>query len=142
MSKGRNAMLASLEHSTTVFQTKSLMAGVRPSDDFAATLVAEGKHLRGFAISLARSASAADDLVQETLLRAWSKSDKFQLGSNLRAWLITIMRNLFYSDRRKHAREVQDPDGVHASRLTVSCGQESHLDLQDFRRALARLPKP
>jgi len=116
------------------------MAGALPSDDFRDDLIAEIKHLRAFAISLSGSVSASDDLVQETLLRAWSKSDQFRDGTNLRAWLLTILRNTFYSSFRMRAREVQDGDGVYARRLTVSGDQEGHLDLQDFRRALAKLP--
>ena len=136
-------MHASLEDSTIAFQSRSAasrMAETRPSDVFGDGLIAEIKHLRAFAISLSGSITAADDLVQETLLRAWSKSDQFRVGTNLRAWLLTILRNAFYSSFRKRAREVQDDDGLNARRLTVSGDQEGHLDLQDFRKALAKLP--
>ena len=54
--------------------------------------------------------------------------------------MLRILRHIFYSSYRKRAREVQDGDGVNARRLTVSGGQEGHLDLQDFRKALAKLP--
>jgi RNA polymerase sigma-70 factor (ECF subfamily) len=111
-----------------------------PSTSFRDDLIAEIKNLRAFAISLSGSVSLADDLVQETLLRAWSKSDKFQPGTSLRAWLFTILRNIYYSNYRKRAREVQDTDGAYARRLVVSGDQESHLDLEDFRKALAKLP--
>jgi RNA polymerase sigma-70 factor (ECF subfamily) len=111
-----------------------------PPNSFRDDLVAEIKNLRAFAISLSGSVSLADDLVQETLLRAWSKSDKFQPGTSLRAWLFTILRNIYYSNYRKRAREVQDSDGAYARRLTVSGDQESHLDLEDFRKALTKLP--
>jgi RNA polymerase sigma-70 factor (ECF subfamily) len=116
------------------------MAGAPPPDAFGNDLVAEIKHLRAFAISLSGSISAGDDLVQETLLRAWSKSHQFRVGTSLRAWLATILRNIFYSNFRKRAPEIQDADGVYADRLPVSGGQEGHIDLQDFRRALAKLP--
>ncbi len=132
-----------LEHSSTVFQSGSAtgrMAGALPSDDFKTNLIAEIKYLRAFAISLSGSVSAGDDLVQETLLRAWSKHKQFQGGTNLKAWLLTILRNIFYTNFRKRAREVQDSEGVHANRLAVSGGQEGHIDLQDFRKALAKLP--
>lgn len=111
-----------------------------PPNSFKDQLVAEIKNLRAFAISLSGSVSLADDLVQETLLRAWSKSDKFQPGTSLRAWLFTILRNIYYSNYRKRSREVQDSDGAYARRLTVSGDQESHLDLEDFRKALTKLP--
>jgi RNA polymerase sigma-70 factor (ECF subfamily) len=111
-----------------------------PSASFKGELVAEMPNLRAFAISLSGSVALADDLVQETLLRAWSKSDKFQPGTSLRAWLFTILRNIYYSNYRMRAREVQDSDSAYARRLTVSGDQESHLDLEDFRKALAQLP--
>ena len=111
-----------------------------PPASFKDELVAEMGNLRAFAISLSGSASVADDLVQEALLRAWSNFDKFQPGTSMRAWLFTILRNIFFSNCRKGAREVQDSDGFFAQRVVVPGGQESHLDLQDFRKALALLP--
>ena len=111
-----------------------------PPASFKDELISEMSTLRAFAISLSGSVSLADDLVQETLLRAWSKSDKFQPGTSLRAWLFTILRNFYYSSYRKQAREVQDSDGAYTQRLIVSGDQESHLDLEDFRKALALLP--
>ena len=111
-----------------------------PSASFKDELLAEIRNLRAFAISLSGSVTLADDLVQESLLRAWANSDKFQPGTSLRAWLFTILRNIYYSNYRKRAREVQDSDGFYARRLTVPGDQESHLDLEDFRRALTMLP--
>ena len=107
---------------------------------FKDELVAQIPSLRAFAVSLCGSVTQADDLVQEALLRAWSNSDKFQRGTSLRAWLFTILRNVYYSQYRKRAREVQDSDGVFARGIAVSGDQESHLDLADFRKALAKLP--
>jgi RNA polymerase sigma-70 factor, ECF subfamily len=111
-----------------------------PTASFKDELLSEIKNLRAFAISLSGSISVADDLVQEALLRAWSKSDRFQPGTSLRAWLFTILRNIYYSNYRKRAREVQDSDGVYARRLTIPGDQESHLDLEDFRKAMTKLP--
>jgi RNA polymerase sigma-70 factor, ECF subfamily len=112
-----------------------------PPPSFKDELLAEMSSLRAFAILLSGSVSLADDLVQETLLRAWSKWDKFRPGTNFRAWLFTILRNVFYSSYRKRAHEIQDTDGVYAQRFFVVSGsQESHLDLEDFRKALAWLP--
>lgn len=95
--------------------------------------------LRAFALSLTRNASAADDLVQDTIVKAWSNIDKFQRGTNLRAWLFTILRNTFYSDRRKRKREVADPDGTHAASLYDKPAHDGRLAMGDFLRAFDRL---
>ncbi len=97
-------------------------------------------HLRAFAISLTGSLDRADDLVQETLLRALSNLDRFERGTNLQAWMFTILRNLFHSEYRKRRREVDDPEGAYAGRLKAHPEQQSHLDFEDFRGALAKLP--
>jgi len=102
-------------------------------------LVAEIPYLRAFAISLSGSIHSADDLVQDTLVKAWSKFDTFAPGTNLRAWLITILRNNFYSIYRKRRSEVQDVDGMYAEQLSVRGGQESGLEMREFRRALEQL---
>ncbi|HEY8382862.1 MAG TPA: sigma-70 family RNA polymerase sigma factor [Microvirga sp.] len=103
-------------------------------------LLAAVPSLRAFAISLCGQVDRADDLVQDTLLRALSNIDRFQPGTNLNAWLFTILRNLFHSEYRKRRREVEDPDGSYASRLKVQPEQGARLDFEDFRTALARLP--
>ena len=73
--------------------------------------------LRAFAISLCGNIDRADDLVQETLLRALSHIDSFEPGTNMPAWLFTILRNLFRSEYRKRRREVEDADGRYAETL-------------------------
>ena len=95
--------------------------------------------LRAFAISLTGSTSAADDLVQDTIVKAWSHIDKFQPGTNMQAWLFTILRNTFYSDRRKHRREVPDPDGLHAASLFELPEHDGKLAFRDFHRAFLKL---
>ena len=97
--------------------------------------------LRAFAISLTQNNDRADDLVQETLVKAWDKQASFQLGTNLKAWLFTILRNEFYSQMRKRGREVQDSDGVLTAGVAVHPGQQGSVDLKDFRRALEQLPE-
>lgn len=108
--------------------------------EFTAGLMKALPSLRAFAISLSGRAERADDLVQDTLMRAWASADSFQPGTNLNAWLSTILRNLFHSEYRKRRREVQDEDGIYASRLSVQASQDAHLDVQDFRLALEMLP--
>ena len=97
--------------------------------------------LRAFAVSLAQNADKADDLVQETLVKAWDKQASFQPGTNLKAWLFTILRNEFYSQMRKRGREVQDSDGIMTARLATHPSQHGMLDLEDFRAALELLPE-
>lgn len=94
--------------------------------------------LHRFAVSLARDPTAADDLVQDTLLRAWRSRARFEQGTNFEAWIFTILRNLFYSSQRKR-REVQDEDGSRTAQLASLPDQAGHLDLQDVRAALDRL---
>ncbi|MGN6548446.1 MAG: RNA polymerase sigma factor [Pararhizobium sp.] len=96
--------------------------------------------LRAFAMSLTGRHDKADDLVQDTIMKAWAKQSGFELGTNMKAWLFTILRNEFYSQMRKRGREVQDTDGVFSGNLAVHPGQYGSLDLQDFRKALEKLP--
>ena len=96
--------------------------------------------LRAFALSLCHDGSQADDLVQDTLLKAWSKFDQFTAGTNLRAWLFTILRNGFYSGRRKRAREVADVDGALTAQLAEKPAHNGHMALSELAGALARLP--
>ena len=97
-------------------------------------------NLRAFAISLTSNVDRADDLVQETLMRAIANIDRFQPGTNMQAWLFTILRNLFHSEYRKRRREVEDADGKYAATLAVQPQQGAHLDFEDLQNALARLP--
>ena len=108
---------------------------------FTDMMVAEMPYLRAFALSLSGSASVADDLVQETLVKAWSHADSFETGTNFRAWLVTILRNTYFNQYRKLAREVQDSDNTHAEQILVGGEQESRLTMQDVQRALNKLPE-
>jgi RNA polymerase sigma-70 factor, ECF subfamily len=112
----------------------------RGSDEFSKQLIAAIPGLRAFGISLTSSSERADDLVQETMLKAWKSHASFEPGSNMRAWLYTILRNEFYTQLRKRKREVEDADGMYAAKLSVPGGQESHLDMEDMRAALSQLP--
>ena len=96
--------------------------------------------LRAFAISLSGNVDRADDLVQETLLRAMANIDSFEPGTNMSAWLFTILRNLFRSEYRKRRREVEDTDGNYAETLKSHPEQQSRVEFEEFRTALAKLP--
>ncbi len=98
-------------------------------------------NLRAFAISLSGNIDRADDLVQETLLRALANIDSFQRGTNMSAWLFTILRNLFRSEYRKRRREVEDADGNYAKTLKTQPSQSAHLEFEEFRTALDKLPQ-
>ncbi len=96
--------------------------------------------LRAFALSLTRNGSSADDLVQDSIVKAWRNIDKFTVGTNMRAWLFTILRNTYYSDRRRAKREVADPDGVFAGQLASKPDHDGRLAMRDFFTAFAELP--
>jgi RNA polymerase sigma-70 factor, ECF subfamily len=96
--------------------------------------------LRAFAISLCGNVDRADDLVQETLLRALANINSFQPGTNMSAWLFTILRNHFRSEYRKRRREVEDADGSYAETLKSHPEQHGHMEFSEFRTALAQLP--
>jgi len=110
------------------------------SAEFKQSLVATIPSLRAFAISLTGKADRADDLVQETLMKAWAAQASFAPGTNLRAWLYTILRNEFYSYHRKRKREVEDADGKIAASVGTLPTQDSHMDFGDMRAALLQLP--
>ena len=102
-------------------------------------LVGEMGNLRAFAVSLCGDKERADDLVQETLFKAWNHLDSFKEGTNLKAWLFTILRNTYFSERRKRKREVEDAEGMYAAKLATRPEQHGHMDMRlpdDQREAL------
>ena len=115
-----------------------LRSGVNTSIKEA--LLALIPNLRAFGFSLCGNHERTDDLVQETLLKALSHIDGFEEGTNLRAWLFTILRNSYFSEMRKRRREVEDSDGKKAESLSVAPAQQGHVDMQDLRKALEKLP--
>ena len=106
---------------------------------FQAGILEARPTLRRFALSLTKNPDRADDLVQDTLLRALNKRSFFQPGTNLSAWLFTILRNSFFSEHRKRVHEVADSDGDHAARLSVAPAQMDKLNLQDLQEALMKI---
>ena len=105
-------------------------------DDIVAMIPA----LRAFAWSLSRNGSDADDLVQDTLIKAWSNRDKFEAGTNLRAWLFTILRNTYYTSVIRRRREVRDETGEYASTLRAAPSQDWSMAIHALQDALAQLP--
>jgi RNA polymerase sigma-70 factor (ECF subfamily) len=99
-------------------------------------------HLRAFGRSLSGSRDLADDLVQETLLKAWAARQRFQAGTNMRAWTFIILRNLYLSQMRR-ARFKGEWDDLVADRiLAAPASQDRHVELSDMQRALLHLPQP
>jgi RNA polymerase sigma-70 factor, ECF subfamily len=96
--------------------------------------------LRAFALSLCGNIDRADDLVQETLLRALTHIGSFKPGTNMAAWLITILRNQFYEEYRKRQREVEDADGYYTETLKSEPEQTARLEFAEFHAALVQLP--
>jgi RNA polymerase sigma-70 factor (ECF subfamily) len=109
-------------------------------NDFKAELVTHLSAIRALARSLCGGTALADDLTQEALIKAWASRDSFTAGTNMRAWLCTILRNVFYSHIRRHAREIQDVEGIHAGKLVAQPEQQGHVELQDLAEAMQRLP--
>jgi len=111
-------------------------------DEFRAELARVIPHLRAFGRSLSGNRDLADDLVQETLLKAWAARQRFQAGTNMRAWTFIILRNLFLSQMRR-ARFKGEWDDLTANKiLAAPASQERHVDLADLQRALMHLPQP
>lgn len=106
-----------------------------PRDELVTHLPA----MRAFALSLTRNGATADDLVQEAILKAWSKFETFEPGTNMRAWLFTIVRNTFYSLHRKRQREIEDPDGIMSGAMAVKPDHDGRLMMDEFRVAFGKL---
>ncbi|MFA6122402.1 MAG: sigma-70 family RNA polymerase sigma factor [Sphingomonas sp.] len=99
-------------------------------------------HLRAFGRSLSGNRDLADDLVQETLMKAWAARLRFQAGTNMRAWTFIILRNLYLSQMRR-ARFKGEWDDLVADRiLAAPASQDKHVELGDMQRALLHLPQP
>jgi RNA polymerase sigma-70 factor (ECF subfamily) len=110
--------------------------------DFKRELTAVIPHLRAFGRSLSGNRDLADDLVQETLLKAWAARARFQAGTNMRAWTFIILRNHYLSQMRR-SRFRGEWDDLTADRLLAApAGQDKQLELSDMQRALLQLPQP
>ena len=110
-----------------------------PSDEFRASVLENLGPLRAFSRSLEPDPSKADDYVQEALLRAWEKHAQFQPGTNIRAWLFTILRNAFFSSKRRSARETEDPDEALQLSLSTPAAQQSRVEFNEFLVAFHQL---
>ena len=111
-------------------------------DEFKDELARVIPHLRAFGRSLSGNRDLADDLVQETLMKAWAARKRFQAGTNMRAWTVIILRNLCRSQMRR-ARVRGEWDEQSANKLLAApASQDRHIELADMQRALLHLPQP
>ena len=117
-----------------------MSASNKDADPFKRELLKTLPSLRAFAMSLIQRSDRADDLVQDTIMKAWANQTSFQPGTNMKAWLFTILRNEFYSQMRKAGREISDGDGLMTERMAIHPAQYGSLDMQDFKKALDQLP--
>ncbi|QPF81648.1 sigma-70 family RNA polymerase sigma factor [Bradyrhizobium genosp. L] len=111
-----------------------------PNDPFELGLLRAIPMLRRFALALTRNTDRAEDLVQDTLLRALDHRAKFTPGTNLDAWLTTICRNTWYHQRRKGWREIPDADGLIAANRTASDDPQAVLEAKQGLDAFHALP--
>lgn len=108
--------------------------------DFKRELTDVVPHLRAFARGLCGRPDMADDLVQETLLKAWAAQERFEPGTSMRAWTFVILRNAYLTDMRRNRFRGDYDEGVAERILTAPAGQEEPIHLSDMHRALLTLP--
>src|SRR6478609_5224597 len=109
---------------------------------FKAELVALIPHLRAFARTLAGDPTAADDLAQDAMMKAWDARASFQLGTNMKAWTFMILRNQFYSEKRRSWRQSQLDQEAAERTLVAVDDPEAPVALDELRQGLAMLPQP
>jgi RNA polymerase sigma-70 factor (ECF subfamily) len=107
--------------------------------DFRSTLLETLPHLRAFARSLTHNRDFADDMVHDAVVRALTASSQFTPGTNFRAWMFTILRNLFYNEGKKWRSRAMPLDEATVSTASISSPQEANLEFADFRRAFWQL---
>ena len=106
---------------------------------FRRELTALIPHLRAFSRSLCGNATLADDVAQDAMLKAWKSRDKFKPGSNLKAWTFTILRNQFYSIKRRSWRATSLDQEVAEQTIVAKSDQEKVVELNELRRGLDSL---
>ena len=107
---------------------------------FKRDLVGLIPHLRAFARTLAGDAAAADDLAQDAMMKAWDARSSFQPGTNMKAWTFMILRNQFYSEKRRSWRSTQLDQEAAERTLVATDDPASPIALDELRQALSALP--
>ncbi len=110
------------------------------ADSFESELLAAVPFMRAFGRTLTGDVEQAEDLAQETLLQAWRCRDQFRPGTNLRAWLSTILRNRFYSSQRRRKWRAEYDQEIIERTLVAPDDPSANVELEDVRRALSMLP--
>lgn len=110
------------------------------ADRFEQELLDAVPFLRAFGRTLTGDIEQAEDLAQETILQAWRCRDQFRPGTNLRAWLSTILRNRFYSSQRRRKWRAEYDQEIMERTLVAPDDPSANVELEDVRRALAMLP--
>jgi RNA polymerase sigma factor (sigma-70 family) len=115
--------------------------------EFNEMLLSNADFLRPFAINLTRDTEAANDLYQETMYKALANHEKYNSGTNIKAWLFTIMRNIFINNYRRKAKQKTILDStsndflINQNQATVSNGAESEMRLKEINKAITQLPE-
>ena len=115
--------------------------------EFNELLLTNADFLKPFAINLTRDDEAANDLYQETLYKALANHEKYNAGTNIKAWLFTIMRNIFINNYRRKVKQNTILDStpndylINLKQATVSNAAESNLRMKDIRNAVQQLPE-
>ena len=97
-------------------------------------------HLRAFARTLCGDPTAADDLAQDAMLKAWDARASFEMGTNMKAWTFMILRNQFYSEKRRSWRQTQLDQEAAERTLVAVDDPEAPVALDELRQGLAMLP--
>src|SRR5215470_14960425 len=114
--------------------------------EFNQLLVNNAEFLKPFAITLTRDSEAAKDLFQETLYRALANKDKYNVGTNIKAWLYTIMRNIFINNYRRRSKQKTIFDStpndflLNQNQAVVANAADVNLRLKDIQEAIHNLP--
>ena len=111
----------------------------RPVSAFQSELVSLAPVLRAYALIVAHRSADADDLVQDTLEKAWKAQEQYQPGTSMKSWLFTILRNSQHNSWRRSRRLVEDPNGYHASCLHTEASQGWRAEFSDVLKAMDTL---
>jgi RNA polymerase sigma factor (sigma-70 family) len=116
------------------------------SIEFNQIVINNAEYLKPFAVTLTRDNETAKDLLQETMFRALANKDKYNVGTNIKAWLYTIMRNIFINDYRRRAKQNTILDNsindflLNSNQLSVANAAETNLKVKEIYKAVHQLP--